>query len=79
MRYIRSARLQPGYSPNARHVIYGQDADLLLLALLCHEPRLVIMRECMDSRVRVGTQGSRHGIARLQGAWLQLLMGWGKG
>ena len=45
--------------PRARHpplnetpvppdVVYGQDADLLLLALLSHEPYFVVMREWFD-------------------------------
>ena len=48
MRFIRTLRRRPGYDPNTRHVVYGQDADLLLLALLCHEPHFVVMREWFD-------------------------------
>jgi hypothetical protein len=36
------------YDPATSHVVYGQDADLLLLALLCHEPHFVVMREWFD-------------------------------
>jgi 5'-3' exoribonuclease 2 len=34
MRFIRALRAHPGYDPTTSHVVYGQDADLLLLALL---------------------------------------------
>ncbi|KAF8063012.1 ALKBH8 [Scenedesmus sp. PABB004] len=47
MRLLRHLKAQPGYDPNTRHVVYGQDADLLLLALLCHEPHFRVMREDM--------------------------------
>jgi 5'-3' exoribonuclease 2 len=48
MRFIRALRSTPGYDPSTTHVVYGQDADLLLLALLCHEPHFTVMREWFD-------------------------------
>jgi hypothetical protein len=51
MKFIRHLKAQPDYDPNTSHVVYGQDADLLLLSLVCHEPHFKVMREDNDAQV----------------------------
>ena len=57
MEHIRWAKQDPGYRPNQRHCMYGLDADLVMLALVSHEPFFCLLREV----VRFGGAGSNRG------------------
>ena len=45
MEYIRWYKNSDTYRKETRHCIYGQDADLIMLSLLSHEPNFTIIRE----------------------------------
>jgi 5'-3' exonuclease len=45
MQFIRDEKLKLDYNPNIHHVMYGADADLIMLGLATHENFFSIIRE----------------------------------
>lgn len=52
MEYLRWAQKSPDYEANTRHCLYGLDADLIMLALVTHEPHFCLLREVVSYKNR---------------------------
>lgn len=64
MDFIRRQRAQPEHDANTRHVIYGLDADLIMLSLATHEPYFKVLREdvfAQDQKIRKCHRCGREG------------------
>ncbi|KAJ1340297.1 hypothetical protein BSLG_005070 [Batrachochytrium salamandrivorans] len=75
MDYIRRQRNQPGYDPQTHHVLYGLDADLIMLALATHEPHfniLRILREYLEIELAVPDLSFEWNLERAIDDWVFL-------
>ncbi|KAK8844107.1 5'-3' exoribonuclease 2 [Kwoniella newhampshirensis] len=60
MDWIRRQRSHPNWNANTSHVIYGLDADLIMLSLATHEPHFKVLREDVFAQGSKGPQPCRN-------------------
>jgi 5'-3' exoribonuclease 2 len=58
--WIRRQRSYPDWNPNTSHVMYGLDADLIMLSLATHEPFFRVLREDVFAQGSKGPQPCRN-------------------
>ncbi|CAN0040699.1 unnamed protein product, partial [Hapterophycus canaliculatus] len=75
MAYIRDERSAGRLPPNTRHCMYGQDADLILLGLVTHEPHFTLLREVVNfgQNASRGKNASKVVVKTTRDAQFQLL------
>eukprot|EP00659_Diplonema_papillatum_P000944 gene944-1435_t len=54
--YLKQTKETAGYDANTTHLIYSQDADLILLGLLVHNPHITLLREWQDVKCPLGAR-----------------------
>jgi 5'-3' exoribonuclease 1 len=65
MEYIRAMKLAGKIAPDTRHVVYGLDADLIMLGLVTHEAHFALLREKVDFTAFFKKKGGARSLTKL--------------